>query len=375
VHGWDTIVVGGGIIGAAVAWELGEAGQRVLVLDRQQPGLEASWAAAGMLAPGAETPDSVAVAPLGRASLDLYPDFIQRIEHASGLTAEFEAKPGLQIFFEGAAEAERREFVRLQRGLDLPAEEISLPEARAMEPALSTEARAVARMENEGRVDSRRLLTAVLAAAAARGADVRGSEGVQGLKVAGGRCTGVQTASGIVRAAAVVVAAGSFSSQIAEVRRYAPTRPVRGQMVALRTSAVRVEHVIRSQRGYIVPRRDGRLICGSTAEDAGYEKRTTPEGIAKILAAVTELAPVLAGADVVETWSGLRPDTPDHLPVLGPTDVAGLFIATGHYRNGILLTPLTARMMRDFVLEGKTGVADAARYSPLRFGGATARAE
>lgn len=364
---YDTAIVGGGIIGGAIAFELARAGQRVVLLDRQQPGLEASWAAAGMLAPGAETLDSVAVAPLGKVSLDLYPQFIATLEETSGLRADFEQKAGLQIFYGDAAETERAEFIGLQRGLGLPAEEISLEEARALEPALSPEARAVARLEREARVDSRLLLEAVFAAATSSGVEVCAGQVVDGLRIAEGSCNGVRTAQGEIRAGNVVIAAGSFSSQLADVARYAPTTPVRGQMVALRSEQTSVRYVLRSHRGYIVPRKDGRLICGSTAERVGYEKRITPEGTQKILASAAELIPALAHASVVETWCGLRPDTPDHLPCIGPTDVRGLFIATGHYRNGVLLTPITVKMMREFVLEGRATLADAETYSPLRF--------
>lgn len=364
----DAIIVGGGIIGGAIALELARAGQRVVLLDRQQPGLEASWAAAGMLAPGAETPDSVAVAPLGKASLDLYPAFIAAVEVASGIETQFEQKPGLQIFFGDAAESECAEFVKLQQDLGLPAKEISVQEAWSIEPELSQAARAVAGVAQEARVDNRRLLEAVFTAAKKKGVEIRAGQVVTGLVRAGGRCEGVTTGSGEVRAANVVIAAGSFTSQLTHVARYAPTVPVRGQMAALHSDQTLVQHVLRSQRGYIVPRKDGRLICGSTAERAGYQKRVTPEGIEKILAAARELVPALATeASVIETWSGLRPDTPDHLPCIGPTDVPGLFMATGHYRNGILLTPVTVKMMREFVLDGRTTVEGAEKYSPLRF--------
>lgn len=363
----DTVIVGGGIIGGAIAFELAHAGQRVVLLDRQQPGLEASWAAAGMLAPGAETLDSVAVAPLGKASLELYPEFVRAIEAASGCSAQFEQKPGLQIYFGDSAETERAEFIALQRGLGLPAEEISVREARRMEPGLAPEIRAVARLPWEARVDNRLLLHAVFAAAHNCGAEIRAGEAVTGLLRTSDQCEGVRTTAGEIHAANVVICAGSFASQMPEVARYAPTTPVRGQMAALRPEKPVVQHVLRSHRGYIVPRQDGRLICGSTAERVGYEKRVTPEGIEKILSAARELAPALQDATVIETWSGLRPDTPDHLPALGPTDIRGLWIAAGHYRNGILLTPITARTMREYVTTGRTSLADAEKYSPLRF--------
>jgi glycine oxidase len=364
---YDIAIAGGGIIGSAIAFERAQAGKRVVLFDRQQPGLEASWAAAGMLAPGAETPDSVMVAPLGKASLDLYPQFVDSVEDASGLDVQFEQKPGLQIFFGDAAYAERAEFVRVQRGLGLPAEEISVEEALRAVPALSLEARAVAWLEREARVDNRRLLEAVFAAAVKCGVELRAGQAATGLLLRGGKCLGLTTPAGENHAGQVVIAAGSFCAQLEDFRKYAPTSPVRGQMAALRSSTTELRNVLRSHRGYIVPRQDGRLICGSTAERVGFEKRVTADGLQKILTSAVELVPALADASVVESWSGLRPDTPDHLPSIGPTDVPGLFIAAGHYRNGILLTPITVHMMRNYLETGVTKVAGAENYSPMRF--------
>jgi glycine oxidase len=223
-------------------------------------------------------------------------------------------------------------------------------------------------MKNEARVEPRALVPAVLAAAQKRGAEVRAGCAVESVVMEGGRVRGVVTSAGEIAAECVVVAAGSWSGGLAGLGRYAPTRPVRGQMVALRSERVRVRRVLRSHHGYIVPRADGRLICGSTAEpEAGFEKRVTPEGQRKILDAAVELVPALADATVIETWSGLRPDTPDHLPSLGPTDVEGLYMATGHYRNGILLSAITARLLREWIVEGGAKSFAVEALSPMRF--------
>jgi len=382
---YDVAIVGAGIIGAVVAWELARAGLRVALLDRQQPGMEASWAAAGMLAPGAETPDSVPVAPLGRASLALYPEFVAAVEADSGAKVEYTPGDALQFFFGDAAARESAEYLRLHHSLGLAGEEISWADAVRMEPALAVGREAISnlkseisegqlrvpvllRMKSEARVNPRALMAAVLAAAQKRGVDVRAGVAVTDVLIEQGRVRGVKTEAGEIAAPRVVVAAGCWSGALAGLARYAPTRPVRGQMIALVCERVTLRHVLRSHSGYIVPRADGRLICGSTAEpEAGFEKRVTPEGQQKILAAVTELVPALADAQVVETWSGLRPDTPDHLPSLGPTDVEGLLMATGHYRNGILLSAITARLLREWVVEGKTKSFATEPFSPMRF--------
>jgi len=192
------------------------------------------------------------------------------------------------------------------------------------------------------------------------------------------RCTGLVAGSERIEAGQVVLAAGCFSAGIGSaseiVRQYAPTRPVRGQMMALRPDSPLLRHVLRSAKGYLVPRRDGRIIAGSTSEEAGFEKRVTPGGLQKILNNALELLPELAGAEIVETWSGLRPGTPDDLPIIGPTDIDGLMIATGHYRNGILLSAVTARVIREWVTAGRTSF-DAKAFSPMRFGARRLRAQ
>ena len=225
---------------------------------------------------------------------------------------------------------------------------------------------AAALLPEEGRVDNRLLTAAVLEAARRAGVEFRVGKSVSGLVLEGSRCSGVLAGGDRIAAKDVLIAAGSFCAQIESVARYAPTRPARGQMIALRSAGVNLRRVIASPRGYLIPREDGRLIAGSTLEDAGFEKAVTPQGLQRILGTALEIAPELAGAAVVETWSGLRPDTPDHLPILGPTDVNNLWMATGHFRNGILLAPITARLMKEW-LERKPLSANVEGFSAMRF--------
>lgn len=369
----DVIIVGGGIIGGAMAFELARVGRRVILLDRQRPGMEASWAAAGMLSAAPHSPEAVPLVPLARASLALYPDFVAAVGEASGMAAGLQRDGGLHALFGAAAERERDALLAQLRALGLAAEAISANDACRMEPALSPAAGAVARLPGEASVDNRALTEAALAAASNSGATIRGGVEVTGLLVEGGRCRGVAAGTQRILADAVVIAAGCYSAAIAGVGRYAPVRPARGQMVALR-GGVTPGRVLRSERGYLVPRNDGRVLAGSTIEDAGFDKRVTPAGLQQILAAAVELAPSLENAAVVETWSGLRPDTPDHLPILGPTDVEGLWIATGHFRNGVLLAPVTAQLLGEWLTEGKTSL-DAQAFSPLRFLRAAAKSQ
>lgn len=363
---FDVAIVGGGVIGGSIAFELTVENLKVVLLDRQRPGQEASWAAAGMLSPGPDSREAVPLVPLGKESLLLYPDFISQVEEASGLPTAFARDATLQVFPGPEGEAEREEMSAVYQRLGLPFEPISLDDARKLEKSLGPAAQAAALLPNEAVVDPRLLADAVIEAARQRGVEIRRDCPVTAVLRTGSRCAGVVAGGERITAKFVVVAAGAYSGGIDWLARYAPTRPVRGQMLALRSKDLKLNRVVRSEAGYLVPRRDGRIVAGSTLEDAGFNKHVTPSGICKILSAAMELLPELANAEIIETWAGLRPGTPDNLPALGPTDIEGLFMATGHYRNGILLTPVTAKLLRLWILNGRVEV-DTTAFSPLRF--------
>jgi glycine oxidase len=376
VSAYDVIIVGGGLIGSSIAFELASEKLRVAVLDRQEPGREASWAAAGMLAPGPDSSDATALVPLGKESLRLYPEFIAEVERASGRSVDFTCNGTFEVFRGSEAEIARNKMVAEFHHLGLTAAAMSPDEARKHEPALGANAGAIAWLPEEATVDPRLLIEVVLAAAIFRGAEIRANCAVDALLYEGKACTGVAAAGQKISAKQVIIAAGSFCGTIADpareaypqqrLRQYAPVHPVRGQMLALRSATVQLKKVLRSQHGYLVPRRDGRIIAGSTLENAGFVKQVTPQGVRQILDAALELAPALHDAKIVEEWSGLRPGTPDLLPIIGPTDIAGLWLAAGHYRNGILLAPATAKIMRDWIVTGKSNF-NAESFSPLRF--------
>jgi len=363
---FDVAVIGGGIIGGSIALQLAQRKLCVILLDRQQPGREASWAAAGMLAPVLDSPADAPLMPLAKASLRLYPDFVAAVESASGLATGFRRGPTIHAFFAPHGESERNTMIADLRRVDVAAEAISVAEARGAEPALAESVRAAVLLPEEASVEPRILTEAVLAAAAQNGVHIRTGVPVTSLLQEGSRVTGVIAGCDKISAGKVVLAAGCYSGGIEGLGRYAPTHPVRGQMVALRPASDTLSHVLRSHRGYVVPRNNGRIVAGSTLENAGFEKYVTPAGLRQILDAAVELAPALSDAAVLETWAGLRPGTPDELPLLGPTDLEGLLIATGHYRNGILLAPVTAKLIREWIVEGRTSEA-VERFSPLRF--------
>ena len=356
---YDVVIVGGGIIGGSIAFELSRRNLRVAVVDRQELMREASWAAAGMLSPAPDCPAAIPLVPLGRASLALYPQFVASIEESSNMRIGYCTDGALEVLFHGDAERELSTLVALHHGLGLACEPLRLEEAGEMAPAL-----------DEASVDSRELNAALLAATKTAGVTLCPGVEVISLVKDGERCAGVKTADGgEFSAGQVVMAAGCWTSLLPEAAPYAPTRPVRGQMAALRHTGKPIRHVLRSERGYIVPRDHSspqKLVVGSTLENAGYEKRVTSGGLEKILGAVNELAPELAGAEILETWCGLRPGTPDQLPILGPTGVEGPVMATGHYRNGILLAPVTAKLIAEWITEGRTSLSWE-DFSPLRF--------
>jgi glycine oxidase len=370
MNSYDAIVVGGGVIGGAIAFRLAQEKMRVALLDGQTPGREASWAAAGMLSPAPDSPDSIPLVSLGRASLALYQDFVAELREITGREVGYRREGTMEVLFSPEAERELSTLIALHHGLGLAAEPLSVEEARKLEPALGREARAVALLPDEACLDNRALTAVVLGAAAECGAEILANTRVARLHREGGRCTGIMDTSGhAISAGNVILAAGAFCCRIEGVAPVVPVKPVRGQMVALHHGAARLQRVLRSDRGYIVPRDDAtpqRLVAGSTVEDAGFDKRVTPRGLEKIFSAVQELAPELASAEVTETWSGLRPDTPDHLPLLGPGEPEGLTFATGHYRNGILLAPITAKLVCEWVTERRVSLPWE-RFSPLRF--------
>ena len=368
---FDVAIAGGGLIGASIALDLANAGLGVGLFDRQEPGLEASWAGAGILSPAPESAALIALVPLAKASMAIYPEFVRMVEEASGRSAGYRPKGTLQALFSRHAREELSTVIALHHGLGLRAEPLSARDARALEPALSEDLEAGVLRPEEASVDNRALTQAVLEAARRSGVQFFSARGAEAIWREGGRCLGLHLKNEKVEAHWTVIAAGCFSANIQGVAPYAPVRPAKGQMVALRADDLKIERVLWSEKIYLVPRNDGRILAGATVEYTGFEKVLTAGGLEKILAGAIEVSPGLAGSRVEETWAGLRPDSPDHLPILGPTDIDGLLIATGHFRSGILLTPITARLVREWVTEQRVTV-DWDRFSPMRFESASA---
>jgi glycine oxidase len=364
---FDVAIAGAGLIGASIGFELAQTGLRVAIFDRQQPGEGASWAAAGILSPAPENAATISMVPLGRASLALYPDFVASIQEISGQDVGYRAKGTVEALFSGDVQAKLNTIVALHHGLGLKAEPLSADDARELEPALSSELQAAVLRPDEASVDNRALTRAVSIAAAHVGANFFTGRSVNAIRPEGGCCAGLIVDDEKIETRWTVIAAGCHSAEIAGVANYAPVRPAKGQMIALRTKKINIERVLWSDHVYLVPRNDGRIVAGATVEYVGFDMEVTAGGLQKILDGAIEIAPTLADAKIEETWAGLRPDSPDHLPIIGPAGLDGLLIATGHFRSGILLAPITARLIREWITTQNVSAADWTRFSPMRF--------
>jgi len=364
---YDSVVIGGGVMGSAVALRLSRAGQKVLVLERSIPGAEASSAAAGILGPQIEGEGDDPLFRLCLASRDAYPAFVEEVEALSGKRVGYHQSGLLRATIAGDDAGPLAHRLGWQREMGLAVEALDGAGARKLEPSLSPEIAAALYFPNEARIDPQLLASALPKAAQAAGATFR-SALVQRVVVENGRAAGVEVEGERIPAGAVVVAAGAWTSHVAGCGLPDDAvAPVRGQMAALRLPGLELSRVIFATRGYLVPRGDGLVLVGSTMEQVGYEKKVTAAGLTRILTNAVSVVPALADAELVATWSGLRPCPKDGLPLIGSGAAAGLFLASGHHRNGILLTPETARLLSEAVLEGRDPET-LAPFSPLRFG-------
>ncbi|HYH87117.1 MAG TPA: glycine oxidase ThiO [Pyrinomonadaceae bacterium] len=382
----DVAVVGGGVAGLSIARELARRGFGVIVIEGGAAGAGASGAAAGMLAPQSEADCADELFELLCASRDMYTAFAASLLEESGVDVELERTGTLYLAFteEDEHEVERRFAWQSRAGLEV--ERLTAAEARELEPQISMRASSALRFPRDWQVENRRLVRALAKSAARFGARVLTETHVGGVRVSRGRACGVETSQGFVAAGAVVLAAGARTSRVplitqeseggerrASIAEHPRVEPVRGQMLCFeQTPSTRpfVRHVVYSPRGYIVPRRDGRLLAGSTSELAGFDCSVTADGIAHITSNALEIAPRIAALELSDSWAGLRPRASDDWPVLGESpDVKSLFYATGHYRNGILLAPATGEIVADLVVGGTSRIVPHAlsAFSPARF--------
>jgi glycine oxidase len=355
----DVVIVGGGVIGLAIARALCQGGVRnVTLIERGQLGAEASWAAGGILGPQVEADRADDFFRLACASRDLYPAFATALNEESGTDVELDATGTLYLAFTAEEESEIRHRYHWQTKAGVAVELLSAAEASALEPCISSRVRCALRFPNDIQVENRKLLEALAMANAKLGVSLVTDCEVRAVRVEQRKVCAVETLRGVVSTPVVVLAAGAWTSLINSPDASLPAiemEPIRGQMLCFAARPPIARHVIYGARGYLVPRRDGRVLAGSTAERVGFERNVTGEGMSAIKTMAQEIAPPVADLPLVSAWAGFRPRSVDGLPVLGPWEgIEGLFYATGHYRNGILLAPVTGELIANAIVNGES---------------------
>lgn len=374
----DVVVIGGGIAGCSAAWFLAQEGLDVLLVERDAVAAHASGAAAGMLTPTAEGEPGSPLLVRGLAALaQLRESLCAELRARSGIDPEFEPSGVLRLALSEDDERtlRARSSALSESGVDV--EWLDAQSAGALQPGLAAALRGASWSPREAHVRSPLLTRAYAGAAQSLGARVVAGAAVTALVLEGDRVAGVRVAGaleGVISAGCVVVCAGSWSGAVGSwlgagvaAGALPPVEPVRGQILSLRESAPTVRTIVWGEGAYLVPKRDGSVIVGATEERAGFDARVTARGMAELTSVAPRLVPALADAAFEHGWAGLRPSSPDGLPSIGRIDGVGqLIVAYGHYRSGVLLSPLSGQLVRDLVI-GKDPGRDADVFDPARF--------
>jgi glycine oxidase len=349
-------IIGGGVIGLAIGWRLAGAGQEVTIFERRRAGRGASWAAAGMLAPVSEAEsEEAALIDLALAGHALWPGFADELTAAAGLPIDYWPCGGLHLAL-NRDEVERLQFLRdFHARLKLESQWIGVADARSRSPHLSPNVKAALFCASDHQVDNRKLATALRVAFVGAGGVLQEAAEVTALDLVGGKAAGVVVGDRHHSADAVILAGGAWSGAIDAIapQHRLAVRPIKGQMLSVTMRAPLTSCILWREGWYLVPRRDGRLLIGATVEEQGFDDRNTAGGLFQLLDQARELLPAIDELPIEETWSGFRPASRDDAPILGPSSLPGLIYATGHYRHGILLTPITAAGIAEYVLRGE----------------------
>lgn len=362
--GSDVTIVGGGVIGLLSAYRLARAGLSVSLFEREQPGQQASSAALGVLNPKAADDVPAAYTALEWASLQLFPSLAEELFDAVGVDVGLHRGGVLQTALDEEQAAALDRAAQQQEAFGIPVERLDADQTRAIEPALAAETQSALRYTAAQNVDNVRLCAALTKAATQAGVQIHTGRPVAGMVREGDRVTGVRLLDRVHGCDAVVVAAGSWSGDLAGLK--VPVRPIKGQALAVDTDLV-LTGPLQCGSEYIVPRRDGGLMIGASVEDVGFDTRVTVDAMQMLLARATRGVPALRTAAIRTMWAGLRPAAVDGIPILGPVSACtGLYLATGHFRNGILLSPITAQVLTAW-LTGAEPDLDLAPFTPDRF--------
>lgn len=360
----DTIVVGGGVIGMAIARALAPE-RSVLLLERDRPGRQASWAAAGMLCPQSEAEEDGDLFRFGLDSLSMYPGFVSELRDETGVDVEYRAD-GVLALASGRDEMDDlRRRAAWQRRIGLDAKLLDGDAVARLEPRLTLQAEGGLFFPGDHQVRPRRLLDALERSCMLRGVDVASDAAAAEVLSAAGAVRGVRVGATEIHGPSVIVAAGAWASSLEGLVPRVETRPRKGQILSLRMPGPDIRRVVRWRHLYLVPRNDDRLIVGGTDEDVGFDRNLTAAGVGGLLDGARRMASAVGAFPIVETWTGLRPMLPDGLPAIGEAGLDGLYYALGHYRNGILLAPGTVEIVRA-ALEGDPAPAYAEAFRPMR---------
>jgi len=353
----DVVVIGGGVIGSAIAWNLAEQKQQTLLVEKNQPGQEASAAAAGLLSVASGRSKRGPMYHLKRASQQLYPQIIRELEDRTGIDIEYQTVGVLDLIRTDADEKKYRQLHELRREQGYPTTWLSADEVRRFEPALTTDVRAAVHFPSDHHLHNGKLAEAWAKAAAQRGVSLQTGTIVNEARITGDKVAAVRIGEDWVNTNTVVIAAGAWSRQVGEIFGLTiPVEPAKGQMLAVRTTQLR--HVVMWDEHYLVPRKNGEVVIGSTVEFVGHNKDVTLETIQLFINRSEALVPGISKVPLSRFWAGFRPYSPTRRPILcRAPGLENVIIATGHHRNGIVLAPITGKLVSELITTGQTSMS------------------
>ena len=353
----DTVIIGGGVIGSSIAWNLIAQKQQILLVEKNQPGQEASAAAAGILAVASGRSKRGPMYQLKRAGQEMYPALVQELEERTGIDIEYQTTGVLDLIRTDADEKKYRQLYELRREQGYAAAWLTAEEVRRLEPTLTTELRGAVHFSGDHHLHNGKLAEAWAKAVQQRGGIVQAGVTVNEARIDGSKVTAVRIGDEWVTVNTVVIAAGSWSRQVGDLFGLTiPVEPAKGQMITVRATELR--HVISWNEHYLVPRKNGEVVIGSTVEFVGHNKDVTLETVQSLISRSMDLAPSIGKAPLSRFWAGLRPYSPTRRPILcRAPGLENVVLATGHHRNGIVAAPITGKLICELITTGQTSMS------------------